>query len=205
MIFKEIKQEAKLALKGNRLMFFLAILAVVFISGALGALIVGFLICPALFGGLYLLGKSLLEKQEFDFGKVFSLFKNLNHVLKLFGVALLSYLFIMLGLILLIIPGIILAYSYSQALYIMVENPEISITEALRRSKELMRGHKFEFFIFQLSFILHYLLGVITLFIYFIYFIPYYHLSMHNYYYHLTGQHNKKTSKSDDLVEVEFA
>lgn len=204
MVFRDIKQEAKQALNNNRLMFLLAILVIVSITTGSSVIGIGFVIGPALYSGLYLLGKSLLENKEFDFEIVFTVFKKLNHVLKLFGVVVLTSIYIIVGLILFIIPGIIFAYRYSQSLYIMVENPEISVLDALDKSRDMMKGHKFEFFVFQLSFILHFILGIITFGLYFLYFIPYYQLSMYNYYYHLTGQDKQKNPNNDDLVEVEF-
>lgn len=204
MVFRDIKQEAKQALNNNRLMFLLAILVIVSITTGSSVIGIGFVIGPALYSGLYLLGKSLLENKEFDFEIVFTVFKKLNHVLKLFGVVVITSIYIIVGLILFIIPGIIFAYRYSQSLYIMVENPEISVLDALDKSRDMMKGHKFEFFVFQLSFILHFILGIITFGLYFLYFIPYYQLSMYNYYYHLTGQDKQKNPNNDDLVEVEF-
>ena len=43
-----------------------------------------------------------------------------------------------------IVPGIFKFYSYVMASYIMVENPEISPLEAIRKSKKMMKGHNFE-------------------------------------------------------------
>ena len=46
-----------------------------------------------------------------------------------------------------IIPGIIKYFSYSQSLFLMIENPNYKINEAIRESKILMSGHKEKFFI----------------------------------------------------------
>lgn len=55
--------------------------------------------------------------------------------------------------LLFIIPGIIKSYEYSMVNYILAVRPDIDHRDALRLSKEIMRGHKFEFFILTLSFI----------------------------------------------------
>lgn len=61
-------------------------------------------------------------------------------------------LFIILWSFLLFVPGIIAALSYSQAIYILVDDPTKSAMQCLRESKALMRGHKWELFKLQFSF-----------------------------------------------------
>lgn len=61
-------------------------------------------------------------------------------------------LFIFLWSMLFLLPGIIAAYRYSQAVYCLLDDPDIGPMEALRRSTLLMRGRKLELFTLQLSF-----------------------------------------------------
>ena len=42
--------------------------------------------------------------------------------------------------------GVILGYAYAMAPYILAENPDISGVEALRLSRQMMKGHKWELF-----------------------------------------------------------
>jgi hypothetical protein len=51
-----------------------------------------------------------------------------------------------IGFILLIVPGIILLIMWHFFGYVIVENPETSATEAMRRSAELTKGHRWELF-----------------------------------------------------------
>lgn len=62
-------------------------------------------------------------------------------------------LFIALWSLLFIIPGIMAAYSYAMADYILYNHPEMSAMEALRESKRLMHGRKGRLFGLDLSFI----------------------------------------------------
>ncbi len=71
-------------------------------------------------------------------------------------------LFIALWSLLFVIPGIIKAYSYRMVPYILSENPGISGMEAIRRSKEMMRGHKWNAFMLDLSFLGWAILTVLT-------------------------------------------
>ena len=73
--------------------------------------------------------------------------------LKIIGLTILEYIFITLWSLLLIFPGFIAAYRYSMAIYLLVDDPSRSLMECIRLSKEMMKGHKWELFVLDLSFI----------------------------------------------------
>ena len=75
---------------------------------------------------------------------------------------LLSQLAIGLGFCLFIIPGIILSYSYRMVPYILAQEPHVGVVETLQRSRAMMRGNKWNAFVFDLSFIGWHLLAVLT-------------------------------------------
>ncbi len=72
---------------------------------------------------------------------------------KILGLRLLTAILVLLWSLLLVVPGIIASYRYRMALYIMIDNPELSLTDCLRRSKEIMDGRKAELFVLDLSFL----------------------------------------------------
>ena len=82
-------------------------------------------------------------------------------------------IFVFLWSLLFIIPGIIDGYRYRFALYNLCENPEIGVMEALNMSKAQTRGHKWELFVLDLSFIGWNLLCGLTLGILSIWITPY--------------------------------
>lgn len=86
---------------------------------------------------------------------------------------LLSKIFIFLWTLLLIIPGIIKAYSYRMVPYILADNPNIGATKAIALSNEMTMGHKFDMFVLDLSFIGWYFLGVLALGIGALFVMPY--------------------------------
>ena len=61
--------------------------------------------------------------------------------------------FIFLWAMLFVFPGIIASYRYRMAIYLLLEHPEMSVMDCIRESKRLMKGHKWELFVFDLSFI----------------------------------------------------
>lgn len=65
---------------------------------------------------------------------------------------LLSNFFIILSVIMIGIPGAIAFFAYSMTFYILDENPDMSAKEAVEASKNLMDGHKKEYFILYLNF-----------------------------------------------------
>ncbi|MCD8223414.1 MAG: DUF975 family protein [Clostridiales bacterium] len=76
---------------------------------------------------------------------------------------LLRDVLVMIGTVCLVIPGIYLHYCYYMAFYILAENPDMKPMDALRLSKEMMKGHKWNLFVLRLSFIGWDILGTITL------------------------------------------
>ena len=65
--------------------------------------------------------------------------------------------------LLFIIPGIVKSYAYAMTPFIMAENPEMTASEAITASKEMMDGHKGELFTLDLTFIGWDLLCLLTL------------------------------------------
>lgn len=60
---------------------------------------------------------------------------------------------ILLWTLLFIIPGIVASYSYAMTGYILAEDPDLTASQAIQRSKEMMRGNRWRLFCLQLSFI----------------------------------------------------
>ena len=63
-----------------------------------------------------------------------------------------SPVFYVLGALLLI-PGILAAIQYSQAFFVLAEQPDTRPMECIRRSRQLMNGNKGKFVLLQLSFV----------------------------------------------------
>ena len=99
--------------------------------------------------------------------------------------AILIGLFTTLWTLLLIIPGIIAAYSYQMTLYILLDNPDMNVMDAIKESKRMMKGHKMDYFVLQLSFIGWIILGIFTLGILYLWLVPYMNVTMCNFYNNL--------------------
>lgn len=92
---------------------------------------------------------------------VWNLVDGFSHFLRLIALNLLEGLFVFLWSLLFIIPGIVAAYRYRLAIYLLLEHPEMRVMDCIRESKRLMYGRKGELFILDLSFLGWYLLTII--------------------------------------------
>ena len=80
---------------------------------------------------------------------------------RVLGLVLLRGALIFLWSLLFVVPGIVAAYRYRLALYLLLENPQLGVTACLRESKRLMTGRKGELFVLDLSLLGWYLLSAI--------------------------------------------
>lgn len=117
------------------------------------------------------------EEVEFN-----ELFKKTNLLIPYILISLLTGIFTLLWSFLFIIPGIIAAISYSQTMLIVLENPNIDVMEAIKKSKELMQEHKMDYFLLNLSFIGWGILGLFTCGILYFWLIPYITVTQMHFY-----------------------
>ena len=71
-------------------------------------------------------------------------------------------LYILLGTILLVIPGLIMGYTYAMTDYILAEHPDMAPGEVMKGSKAMMEGNRWRLFCLQFSFIGWMLLSSLT-------------------------------------------
>ena len=113
-----------------------------------------------------------------------------------FGNSIVAYLlmglFIVLWTLLLIIPGIIAALSYSMTFYIIADDDTIGPMEAIDKSKEMMDGYKWKYFRLNLRFLAWGLLCILTLGIGFFWLIPYINVSIAHFYDDIKKNQNSK-------------
>lgn len=110
----------------------------------------------------------------------------------IFGRALWLRVLMMLKILawtlLFIVPGIIATYRYAMAPYLMAENPELTASEAIEKSKAMMDGNKGRLFCLELSFIGWFLLAALTMGIGYIFLTPYVKAAVTAFYMELSGR-----------------
>lgn len=128
-----------------------------------------------------------VKKSGATFG---NLLDGFSITLKLILLGFLRALFITLWSLLFYFPGIIAAYRYRMSLYLLLDHPEMGVMECLRTSKQMMKGHKWECFVLDLSFIGWQLLSELPLIGYFVslWVTPYVNTTYVLYYMALAGK-----------------
>lgn len=109
-------------------------------------------------------------------------------------------LWVLLWTLLFYIPGIIKAFSYSQCLFIIADNPRIGARQAMKISMRMTKGYKWDIFVMGLSFIGWSLVSVLTLYIGLLWLVPYMQVTYTNMYYRLKAL----SIESGAVLEGEF-
>lgn len=100
-----------------------------------------------------------------------------------------------------IVGGVIKRYSYYMVPYIMAENPEAGAKEAITLSRRMMRGHKWECFVSELSFLLWDILSLLTFGILrFVYVEPYRCCYFAEYYAALREEIREKEESAKEIL-----
>lgn len=112
-------------------------------------------------------------------GQLFDGFQRFGTAL---GAYLLTGIFIFLWTLLLIVPGIMAGLSYAMTYFIIADDPTIGPLQAITKSKEMMRGHKWKLFLLHWRFLGWVLLCILTLGIGILWLVPYVSTSLAHFY-----------------------
>ncbi len=151
---------------------------------------------PILIGAAYMMLRTIRDDNPKDIGLLFKEFDNFGRNL---GIHLLTMLKIFLWSLLFFIPGIVRALSLSQVYFIAKDHPELSAGQVLRKSTDMMKGHKGRLFCLAFSFIGWILLGILTFGIGLIFLYPYIQTALGVFYQELVdaNKENKPTPEAE--------
>lgn len=138
-----------------------------------------------------LIGLVKKEDEKFNFEKLVFGLKDENLVGHLI-LGLLNLLFVTLWSLLLIIPGVIKSYAYSLAYIIKNDHNDMEAIDILDESQKLMRGHKFDLFLLDLSFLGWYILGFLCLGVGILWVYPYHYLTRTQFLLEIYENKNEK-------------
>lgn len=142
--------------------------------GGIGAIIIGI---AGIAYYRYLL--NFVRGEHFEFNDIIETIK--KRWVQILLVEILVAVIVFAFSLLLVIPGIIGALAYAMVPYLVVDT-DLEAKDVLRKSREMMKGYKWDFFVFGLSFFGWILLVPFTLGILLIWLIPYMFVSMALYY-----------------------
>ncbi len=164
---------------GQAIITFLLYMAVAFGIGLIPFGIGSIILSGPLMLGVAIWALRVRRNSEFAVENLFSGFSNFGNAL---GTYLLMMVLVLLWTLLLIIPGIIKSLAYSQAMYILADEPDINAMDALRKSEQMMKGNKTKYFVLLLIFGLLSLLCLLTLGIGFLFLLPVMQVTMAEFY-----------------------
>ncbi|MBB6734301.1 DUF975 family protein [Cohnella zeiphila] len=191
--YSELRFRARASLRGNwtgAVLTTLLLYVILFVIGLLNSIpLVGWLAELLLTGplmlGMYAYYLELVRSNRSDTA---TLFTGFSQFVDAFLLYLLIAIFVFLWSLLLVIPGIIAALRYSQAYYILRDHPSIGALEAIRRSKEMMKGNKGRLFVLSLTFIGWLILGSIPFGIGLLWVYPYMITTFVHFYEEIGGR-----------------
>ncbi|SNZ02482.1 Uncharacterized membrane protein [Terribacillus aidingensis] len=141
--------------------------------------IINYILLMPLFIGTTWLFQSFVQGDRPSFSSIFNPFTRFWRYML---TGLILTVLLTFWTLLLIVPGIIKYYSYSQTLFILRENPDYSPLQAIQESKAKMHGNRSELFFLHLSFIGWGLLAILTLFIGMFWLEPYFRTTLASFY-----------------------
>ena len=211
---KEIKEEAKAKIKGNIWNILWPLLVIGVISGVISTIIgggssynfeaidaalytsprlaaatsVSSIVGAFLSAGYIKYLMTFVRTGKFDSNEIITTIK--EKWVNIIIADILVYIIVFACSLLLVVPGIIMAIAYSFAIYLVVDT-NIAGNDALKESREMMKGYKWDYFVFGLSFLCLIILGIFTLGILYIWLIPYMSVATILYYDKLRAKAKK--------------
>ncbi|WP_373898070.1 DUF975 family protein [Haloimpatiens sp. FM7315] len=143
------------------------------------------------FLGFVKFSMKIAKKEKAEIKDLFFAFTKFRYFIESFFLYLLITILSILGTLLFIVPGIILALRYALAFFVMNDDVEISATSAMSKSKELMEGNKGRFFTLVITFIGWDILSFLTLGLAKFFVAPYFITTCSEFYQELINGNRK--------------
>lgn len=207
MVLSEIRREARTTMQGlwgTCVPIWLIYLLIMMVPGFLIKSYPVQFVISLIIGGpfTYALARIFLRIYRHEVIDIGQLFEGFSEFTRTFTANALITLYVILWSLLLIIPGIIAALGYSMTFFIMAENPNIQATEAMRKSKEMMMGHKGELCLLGLSFIGWLILSIFTMGIGLLWLESYMYTSSVIFYHKIKGREETILPAGETIIHT---
>lgn len=133
------------------------------------------------------------REESVDLENLFDGFRGGRYT-RVFCAMFLVNLFTFLWTLLLIIPGIMKAFSYALTPYILLDEPELTAKQAITRSCEIMQGRRWKLFCLYLNFIGWGILSLLTFGIGILWLVPYMNASFAAFYEDARAEYEAENS-----------
>ena len=150
------------------------------------------MLCLPLSWGFSVFFLNLIRNNDIRYERLFDGYRDIIRI----GVTeLLRCFFIAFGFILFIVPGVILGLMFSQTSFIMKDDPNIGYIDAMMKSAQMMKGHKWRLFWLTPSFTGWIILACLSLGIGFLMLAPYWFSTTAHFYEDLKAEANRQGSQ----------
>ncbi|WNS79544.1 DUF975 family protein [Domibacillus sp. DTU_2020_1001157_1_SI_ALB_TIR_016] len=139
---------------------------------------------------------SISRKETPSLSNVFGIYRDGRTSFKTIIACYWMFLLTILWSLLLIVPGIIKSFSYSQTYFILKDHPSYTVNEAITESRKMMDGLKNQYFTLCLSFIGWGILSLLTLGIGFLWLVPYIQTCLAVFYSEAAAKQNNSTTET---------
>ena len=197
---KEIKKEAWAKIKGNKWNIIWPALLILFVEGVLENILglnpyagadftdvnavlnmdippkveIGMAIFSLVFGIVLVAYKkyilNFVRNDKFEFSDIIDCIK--EKWLNILVASFLVYVVVFACTLLFVVPGIIMAFAYAMVGFIVIDS-DLNGVDSMKKSRAMMKGYKWNYFVFFLSFIGWYLLSFVSFGIALIWLFPY--------------------------------
>lgn len=191
----QLKEQAKKQLGGNifsrQWLYFVLVIVIVGVATSVASTITfgigAFIVLgPFSFALVTISAKLVKGANEVSINDTFSGFTD-GRFGQTFLLGLMQEIFICLWSLLFVIPGIIKYYAYSMSFFIYNDDNSKSWNQCLKESQELTKGHKWELFVLDLSFIGWMIVGGLLFGVGTLWVAAYRQQTLANFYYSLKG------------------
>jgi len=206
MTTQEIKKWAKEKVNGIRWEMLLTILVGGFLTEFTirygnenkVAIQLGWIFCFVEVGLTYYMVKFIKGEQN----KFEDLFHFKNDFSNDLVVGFVRNIYIALWTLLFIIPGILKAFSYLLVPFLLMDDKykNMNATDILKKSEEIMKGHRADYFVLMISFIGWHLLAILTLGILEIWIIPYQETAQIKFLYDVLTDYEKQNGINQSQI-----
>lgn len=210
----EIRKQARQALDGNWGKGIIATIIYLLIMGTypniisfaapqdrglLSSSLIWVLLCLPFQWSFFVFFLHIIRDDRVSYGNLFDGYSDFFRIL---FTCLLQSIYTFLWSLLLIVPGIVKALSYSMTPFVLRDHPELKYNSAIEESMRLMKGSKMKLFVLYLSFIGWAILCILTFGIGFLFLEPYIQSSKAAFYQDLLSvdaENIENATKAEDI------
>ena len=189
---KHLNSNLSISILGFLIVLLITAFIVLFIAvNKIAIFVVLFVLLSPIFVGYARFNYNLSKSEEGNISDLFPFADGRGYGRGLIGMFIYS-IFLISWTVLLIGPGFYKAFSYAMTFFISQDSEfsHLNGVQVITRSREIMNGHKLEYFDLLVSFIGWYLLVVVTLGLAAFYVIPYVQLAKAEFYLELKKENN---------------